>query len=497
MTHSRMPWPVSGFLPFLALALFTILSAAAPASPAKEEPVGLLLTATGSKVLRASSAPPLAARAGDVLFSGDELLTESGSASFLYCPGKTSQTLDPGGDILLDAKHLRVKTGKLSGAKPLNSCFLPQLVRVDAASQQHYGVSMSRGLTGPDDESAALSALTADVRAQIEPLEAALRANPGDTAALVREAAIYDRNNLDAYSLATYKRIAAQWPNTAWVNGRIFELTESLQAQAARQAAAISADSRIFALLIGVSRYGKLPQDLWLRYADADAIAFRDFLSSPRGGAVPADRILLLTNEQATTVAVRNAFQTLLKHAGKSDTVFILLVGHGAADSQGAYILTYDSDPEDLSGTALKMADLRGLVDDRLSEMGRVVFLADVVHGAVLPNLKTDAAGTAVAVLSEAQGQMLGLLAGSSRETSFEGTEYGGGHGVFTYEVLKGLAGAADSNNDQVVDAGELADYVHNTVSTVTNRKQRPRDFGEIEPTTRLSDLTKPGIAIK
>src|ERR1700689_2915306 len=93
----------------------------APAAANKEEPVGLVLTATGSKVLRASSETPLAARAGDILFSGDELRAESGPASFLYCPGKPSQTLDQGGDLLLDAKQLKVKTGKLSASKPVNS----------------------------------------------------------------------------------------------------------------------------------------------------------------------------------------------------------------------------------------------------------------------------------------------------------------------------------------------------------------------------------------
>src|SRR5690348_16114026 len=53
---------------------------------AKEEPVGLVLSATGSKLLRADTETPLAARPGDLLFAGDGIRTENGPASFLFCP---------------------------------------------------------------------------------------------------------------------------------------------------------------------------------------------------------------------------------------------------------------------------------------------------------------------------------------------------------------------------------------------------------------------------
>src|SRR5580692_1462338 len=487
----------------LTLTGAALLSAAGPAAPSapvgptKEEPVGLVLTATGSKVLRASSETPLAARAGDILFSGDELRAESGSASFLYCPGKTSQTLDPGSDILLDAKQLKVKTGKISASKPVNSCFLPQLVRVNVASQQHYGVSMTRGLTKPDGDVIPLAQLAANVRSAIDPLEAALRADPNDAAALVNEAAVYDSNHLDANALASYRKVAAQWKDAVWVRGRIFELEESLATQAALKAAEIAPDAKTFALLIGVSKYQKLPQNEWLQYADADAKTFSDHMASLRGGGVPPEQMVVLTNEQATTAAVRNAFQTFLKNrAGKKDTIFILVAGHGIVDTRGAYIMTYDSDPEDLSATALPMAELQSLVNDELSKVGRVVFLADVCRAATIGSLKTDAVGGAIERLGEAQGEMLGLMAARPKEVSYEGPNFGGGHGAFTYSVLKGLEGSADNNDDRAVDAGELIQYVQGNVSKLTNNKQHPRDFGNMANETKLSDLSKPGIQL-
>ena len=48
--------------------------------------------------------------------------------------------------------------------------------------------------------------------------------------------------------------------------------------------AAQDAPGRTWALLIGISQYQKLPRDLWLQYADADAQAFRDFPQSNTAG---------------------------------------------------------------------------------------------------------------------------------------------------------------------------------------------------------------------
>src|SRR5215213_8741114 len=139
-------WRRIGTAAQAAAALILATALCLQADVPKEEPVGLILAAGGSKVLRAKTETPLAARSGDILFSGDSLRSEGAAASFLYCPNKTSQTLEPGGDVLLDAKTLKINSGRVGTPKPVNTCFLPTVVRVAVASQQHYGVSMTRGL---------------------------------------------------------------------------------------------------------------------------------------------------------------------------------------------------------------------------------------------------------------------------------------------------------------------------------------------------------------
>ncbi len=485
------------FTALAAVALTAAPSAFLSAAETREEPVGLILSAADGKVLRANTETPLAARPGDILFSGDSLRAVGSPANFLYCPGKSSQTLAPGGEVLLDTKQLKVKAGKLDPPKPINACFLPQVVRVAVASQQHYGVSMTRGLAKPEGDVLAFDALPPAVKTAIGPFEQALRPNPADASALVEEATVFDQNKLEANALATYRKVSGEWTDAVWAKGRIFELEESLATQAALKAAEIAPDAKTYGLMIGISKYEKLPQNQWLQFADADAKTFSQHLASARGGGIPDDQMVVLTNEEATTAAVRNAFQTFLRNrAGKKDTIFILIAGHGIVDNRGAYILTYDSDPQDLSTTALPMSEIQSLVDDELSKVGRVVLMADVARAATIGSLKTAAVGSAVEKLGEAQGEMLGLMAARPREVSVEGTQFGGGHGAFTYALIKGLEGFADHDDDRFVSAGELTDYVRDSVPKLTNNKEHPRDFGNLAGVTKLSDLGKQGITL-
>jgi tetratricopeptide (TPR) repeat protein len=467
------------------------------ADQAKEQPVGLVMAPGGAKILRANTETPLAARTGDILFSGDALRTEAAPATFLYCPAKASESLAPNGEVMLDAAKLKVKTGKIADSKPVASCFLPQLVRVAVASQQHYGVSMTRGLAHPDGTPLERSQLPPDVLAELAPVERDISADPQNVSNLIDEATVFEKHKLEANALADYRKVAQQWKDAVWVRGRIFELEESLAAQAALAAAAIAPDAKTYALLIGISEYQKLPQDLWLQYAHADAATFAQHLRSGRGGGVPQENLLLLTNKEATTAAVRNAFQTFLKNrAGKKDTVFIMVAGHGTVDSKGSYILTYDSDPQDLSTTAIPMQEIQDLVQQELSKVGRVVLLADVCRAAAIGGTKPSNVNAAVEKLGEAQGEILGLMASRPKEVSYEGPQYGGGHGAFSYSVIKGLQGAADDNKDQSVNVNEIIEYVRTQVAAGTGGKQHPRDFGNMDNTTPLSDLKQPGITL-
>ncbi len=457
-----------------------------------EEPVGLILNPGGGQLLRADAETPLAARSGDLLFAGDGLRTSSNTASFLFCPGKALETLSSSGEVRLDDKKPKVRSGSIS-EQPARSCALPKTLRVASASQQHYGVTMTRGVAG-DVKPVPRTQLAADVTAELASFDAALAANAQDQAALVGSAAVFEAHNLPANALEMYYRLRTQWPDAAWLKSKIFDQEEAAAAQSA--AAPAAAGGQTYALLIGVSKYAR--PELSLQFAHSDAQTFSQLLSSQRGGGVPPSNILLLTDEKATTAAVRNGFQDFLKRrATKNDTVIILVAGHGTVETPGnknAYILTYDADPQDLNSTALPMAELQSLFEDQLKKVGRVLLFVDVCKAGTIGSIQNTSVNSNVQQLGDIDGDLFGLLASRPREVSFEGPEFGGGHGAFSYFVMKGMGGAADKDGNKVVTASELIDYVSEQVPDATRNKQHPREFGVYDNAMRLAEVDKPGI---
>ena len=462
-----------------------------------DEPVGLVLSATGSKLLRANTETPLDARAGDLLFTGDGIRTANAPASFLFCPAKTLDTLTASGEVHFEAKAPKVKTGKVT-EQPARACTLPQVLRIADASQQHYGVSMTRGLNTPPTPPIAHDKLPADVQSELAAYDTVLSADPKDPSALVAEATSFENHKLLANALDTYDKLRQEWPDAVWVKSKIFNLEQSLADQASAAVAAAPSGGQTYALLVGISKYAK--PELSLQFADKDADVFSKLLESPLGGGIPNGNVLLLTDEKATTAAVRNGFQDFLKRrAGKNDTVVILIASHGTVEvpgSKDAYILTYDSDPQDLKSTALGVDELQSLFTEQLSKVRRVLLFVDVCKAGTIGTIHNTTVASSVQQLGDVQGDLFGLLASRPREVSLEGPQFGGGHGAFSYYVVKGLEGAADANHDGVVDADELIKYVSDQVPMATMNRQHPREFGTYDDMMRLSDDRKPGINI-
>jgi tetratricopeptide (TPR) repeat protein len=458
----------------------------------RQDPVGLVLSAGRSRLRRADAETPLATQAGDLLFSGDTLTTDVGSASFVFCPTKTIETMDPSSEVRMETTKPRVKVGKLSQL-PGHSCLLPQGLRVATASQQHFAATMTRDApllrtpTIPHDR------LPADVLAELIALDPQY-ASTNDPSTRIATAVVFEKHDLIANALEVYYQLRQQWPEAVWIKSKVFDLEELL---ATRAAAAANAGGQTYALLVGISKY-KQP-DLALQFASADAVAFSQLLQSPRGGGVNPQNIVLLTDENATTAAVGNAFHDLLKRrAGKNDTIILFVAGHGTVEVPGsnkAFILTYDSDPQDLPSTALPMSELRLLFEEQLKNFAHLLLFADVCKAGVIGSIHNTTVNEDVLSLSEVNGDLFGLLASGPKQLAIEGPQFGGGHGVFSYFVLKGLQGAADDNKDGAVDVGELSVYVEAQVFSATKHHQHPVHFGSDE-SLKLSDLSKPGLDI-
>jgi hypothetical protein len=243
---------------------------------------------------------------------------------------------------------------------------------------------------------------------------------------------------------------------------------------------------RLFAVVIGISHYAKGgdQQINDLQYADRDAQSVLDFLKSPAGGGVTDDDSLLLLNTDATTASVRHALFTFLTKPQEQDTVVIYIAGHGAPDPldpRNIYFLTADAKPDDMGGTAFPMFELQS-VFERVLKAKRVITFADTCHSYGFTGARAGAGQRHANNLVNqylqryaSKGERAVITASDISESSLEDAKWGNGHGVFTWFLLQGLQGKADANHDGVVTAGELFNYLKQSVPQATDGKQNPR----------------------
>ncbi len=203
------------------------------AQPHATAPVGLVMS-SGATLVR--SGQSVAAKPGEVLFTGDSLRAGAAAATFLFCPQKLSTTIAPGSEALLAADSFHVRTGSVQDSKPAYACFLPAVQKLSVASMQHYGVMVARsGSTPPpqttlDQRIAALPESTRVVlTGQLASADAALAKDPNDLSGLISRAAAYDRAGLLYDAGEAYRKVTAASPDLAWARARVSEIERDLE----------------------------------------------------------------------------------------------------------------------------------------------------------------------------------------------------------------------------------------------------------------------------
>lgn len=243
---------------------------------------------------------------------------------------------------------------------------------------------------------------------------------------------------------------------------------------------------RSYALVVGISEYAKLPPAGQLRFPSRDAAAVYTSLISPEGGQFPPENVKRLIGPQATLANLKRELEEWLpKAAGPEDRVVIYFAGHGFVSGGKAYLAPYDIDPQNIPGTAYPMDQLGRVIGSRIQAKWKVL-LTDACHsGAITP--EADAAQIQASLI-QLDRSLFSLTASRDREQSFESEIWGGGHGAFTYYVMKGIEGEADENGDGVVTADELGEYVRINVRRDTKTRQNPTaERGSYDPNMILA----------
>ncbi len=239
-----------------------------------------------------------------------------------------------------------------------------------------------------------------------------------------------------------------------------------------------------FAMVVGISKYKYVRP---LTYADKDAEMFRDYLKSPGGGSMKDDNIFCILNDQATNSNFwGKGFQWLkAKQLQKGDRLFIYLAGHGdAIDEDQFFFLGYDCNPGGdknnyLVSGAIQLFNLKKKIANETNKGVEVFFIMDACRSNELPG-GTEGQNFLNSAISEKKvGEIIMLATGAGQE-SLEDASIGNGHGLFTYYLVDGLTGSADSigTPDNKVTYEEIKKYVDKNVPSVAQlrfkRKQDP-----------------------
>jgi protein O-mannosyl-transferase len=220
----------------------------------------------------------------------------------------------------------------------------------------------------------------------------------------------------------------------------------------------------IYAVVVGISDYAELKD---LQFADRDATLFAQYLEKDLG--VPKKHIKLFVNEEATRFNIVDEIYHLIDLLKPNDIVYFYFAGHGDIESKitedNSLLLLYKS----LTVSYLKGADfiflseLRQWLDRLNKKEAKVVFIADACHSGGLIGGKEGQEKTATALVSEWKNQTK-IVSCQANELSLEGKEWGEGRGLFSYHLVEGLQGMADTDDDKQVTLFELQSYLYTQV---------------------------------
>lgn len=203
-----------------------------------------------------------------------------------------------------------------------------------------------------------------------------------------------------------------------------------------------------------------------------------------------------MIDQGATGAQLKDALFNWLGQALEEDIVTIYFAGHGSPQSpdrpDNLFLLPYDCQYDNIPTTGFPMWDIETALK-RYIKAKRVVVIADACHSGGVGQsfdiarranrgLKVNPISTGIHSLSKVGEGVCVISASDENQYSQESKDWGGGHGVFTYCLLKGLKGDADYNKDTSVNLGELTSYVSQEVRRATKNAQSPTVAGKYDP---------------
>ena len=235
------------------------------------------------------------------------------------------------------------------------------------------------------------------------------------------------------------------------------------------------------ALIIGIEKYDQTPD---ATFANLDAKYFYEY--ARKGFGVQKSNIKLLIDKDANLVSSLGALNKWLPSKIKKNQteLIIYFAGHGLASPNGKelYLLPQDGDPDILSRTALSRTELFEEINNLKPK--KVTIFLDTCYSGVTREEKTLlASARPVRIIADEQDtpKNFTIFSASQIDQISSGLKEAK-HGIFSYYLMKGLEGKADSNQDKKITNGELIAYMDENVSQKASelgRKQNPYLAGD------------------
>ena len=252
---------------------------------------------------------------------------------------------------------------------------------------------------------------------------------------------------------------------------------------------------KLWALVIGVSNYAHAEP---LRYAASDALAFSEFVKSPRGGGVPADHVYTLLEDQASRTGVLVTLEELQDKVQPGDTVYVYIAGHGYTKQRVGYFIPSDGDLTSPAASAINFSHLKDMVESGLAQTQARILVTDICNAGRIGPQTSELAQKIQNLINEhllavkpGKGTFLNLLASRPNEASWERDDLEGG--VFTHTLLDALNGKAASSGESVLGTKKLVDYIAAEVPKYTANQQHPMVNEGFDPAYPLAFLDRPG----
>lgn len=232
------------------------------------------------------------------------------------------------------------------------------------------------------------------------------------------------------------------------------------------------------ALIIGVDGYENTQARAI--YADSDAKVFADYANEKLG--IPPNRIKTLVNKGADEKGMLLAVKDWLSRASKKDKsdVYVFFAGHGLASQDGEkmYLLPYDGSPRLLEKTAILRDEL--FADIAAANPRSVTVFLDTCYSGETRGNEMLIAGRPIGIRALKQSipdnfTLMTAAAGDQIANPLKEAK----HGMFSYFLMKGMEGVADTNQDNKITALELHQYVKENVWQQSSNKQLPELQGD------------------